>query len=506
MSRGQAPAPWPLLVAAPLEVEARALRAGLPATAVRATGMGPRRSAAAAARLDGARRALAVAGFCGALDPDLEPGDVVVASEVAGAGGRRACPSAPLLVAALRRLGLRAVAGPVASSERVVRGAERAELHATGAIAVDLETAWLARAAGGGPFAAVRVVLDTPSRELATPATPAGFVRAYRTLRRVGPALAAWAAASGPRRVLLAAPRSFCAGVERAIQIVERALERHGAPVYVRKQIVHNLHVVHDLERRGAVFVDELDQVPPGATVVFSAHGVAPVVRAEAAARRLDVIDATCPLVAKVHTEARRFARDGHTVVLIGHPGHEEVEGTMGEVPDAVRLVSGPADVAELEVPDPGRVAFLTQTTLAVDDVASTVAALRARFPALRGPSSDDICYATQNRQDAVRAAAGAAELTLVVGSANSSNSQRLVEVAERAGCPAHLIDDAAELDPAWLAGTATVALTAGASAPETLVRQVLAALADLGPVEVVEEPVATETVTFTLPKEVTPP
>jgi 4-hydroxy-3-methylbut-2-enyl diphosphate reductase len=303
--------------------------------------------------------------------------------------------------------------------------------------------------------------------------------------------------------VLLASPRSFCAGVERAIEVVERLLEREPPPVYVRKQIVHNRHVVGELERRGAVFVDDLDQVPDGATVVFSAHGVSPRVRSQAAGRRLRVVDATCPLVTKVHAEARRFAARGDTVVLIGHAGHEEVEGTTGEAPGAVRLVERPDDVDRLTVPDPDRLAYLTQTTLAADEVERVLTALRRRFPALRGPASDDICYATTNRQAAVRALGGEADLLLVVGSANSSNSRRLVEVAERAGCPAHLLDDDTGLDPAWLVGTGTVGLTAGASAPEHLVGRVVDALAGLGPVTVAERAVAAESLRFTLPREV---
>ena len=306
-----------------------------------------------------------------------------------------------------------------------------------------------------------------------------------------------------PRTVLLAAPRSFCAGVERAIEIVERALEQRGAPVYVRKQIVHNVHVVAELEDRGAVFVDELDAVPDGATTVFSAHGVSPQVRAEADRSELDVIDATCPLVTKVHVEARRFARRGDTVVLVGHAGHEEVEGTMGEAPDHTVLVETPEDVARLRVDDPERVSYLTQTTLAVDETAEVVEALRARFPALRGPGSDDICYATSNRQDALKEIAEEADLVLVVGSANSSNSLRLVELAERGGTPARLIEDVSRIRPEWLDGVATVGLTAGASAPPHLVEGVVAALSEMGPVTVSERETARETVSFALPPQV---
>ena len=293
------------------------------------------------------------------------------------------------------------------SAERAATGAERGRLEATGALIVDMESWWLAAGAADRPLAVVRVVVDTPGRELRNPlATASGGLRALRALRRLGPALDRWAQAADERRVLLAGPRSFCAGVERAIEIVERALDRYGAPVYVRKQIVHNVHVVRDLEDRGAVFVEALAEVPEGANVVFSAHGVSPEVRDEALARRLHVIDATCPLVTKVHAEARRFAKAGYTIFLIGHDGHEEVEGTTGEAPEAIRLVDGSrgVDVSALpDAPEHGKVAFLTQTTLAVDEVDEVVSHLRQRFPLLAGPGSDDICYATQNRQDAVQ-------------------------------------------------------------------------------------------------------
>jgi 4-hydroxy-3-methylbut-2-enyl diphosphate reductase len=264
------------------------------------------------------------------------------------------------------------------------------------------------------------------------------------------------------------------------------------------------VHVVGELERRGAVFVEELDDVPDRATVVFSAHGVSPQVKAEAARRELDVIDATCPLVNKVHAEARRFAAGGKTIFLVGHAGHEEVEGTTGEAPAAIRLVERPEDVAGVEVEDAEQVAYLTQTTLAVDDTAKVVETIRARFPALAGPSSDDICYATQNRQQALKAVAQESDLVLVVGSENSSNSKRLVEVSEREGTPARLIDDETELDAAWLAGMRTIGLTAGASAPERLVEAVVSELSGLGPVEVVHRSVTEERIRFNLPREVT--
>jgi 4-hydroxy-3-methylbut-2-en-1-yl diphosphate reductase len=318
-----------------------------------------------------------------------------------------------------------------------------------------------------------------------------------------GPALARWAAAVGQRQVLLAGPRSFCAGVERAIEIVERVLEQNGRPVYVRKQIVHNSHVVADLEQRGAIFVDELDEVPDGETVVFSAHGVSPAVREEAERRGLAAVDATCPLVAKVHAEARRFAADGYLVALIGHGGHEEVEGTLGEAPQAVALVETAADVGALRPPDPGKVAYLMQTTLAADEAADIADALRERFPAARAPGSDDICYATTNRQQAARVVAAESELVLVAGSANSSNSVRLVETARRAGTPAYLIDGPSDIELGWLDGVSVIGLTAGASAPPAVVQDIIAALGGLGRVEVSERVVTTENIRFSLPKEV---
>ncbi|MBR7672663.1 4-hydroxy-3-methylbut-2-enyl diphosphate reductase [Streptomyces daliensis] len=330
---------------------------------------------------------------------------------------------------------------------------------------------------------------------------------AARQQTSVGPEAAAdsqaWEAARGPRRVLLASPRSFCAGVDRAIEVVERLLTRHadtGRPVYVRKQIVHNTHVVTDLERRGAVFVRELDEVPPGAVVVFSAHGVSPQVRREARERGLEVVDATCPLVTKVHSEAKRFAARGDTLVLVGHAGHEEVEGTFGEAPEQTVLVETPGQVAELEVPDPRRVSYLTQTTLAVDETREVIEALRARFPALKEPPSEDICYATTNRQLSVEQVAHAADVVFVIGSANSSNSVRLVEVCRRLGTSAHLIEDASAIGPAWLTEADTVGLTAGASAPDHLVEEVIALLRRLGPVTVTEEETTVENVHFAPP------
>ena len=306
-----------------------------------------------------------------------------------------------------------------------------------------------------------------------------------------------------PKRVLLAAPRGYCAGVDRAVVAVEKALEHYGPPVYVRKQIVHNKHVVETLERRGAIFVDETDEVPEGALVIFSAHGVAPVVHEQAAARGLRTIDATCPLVTKVHKEATRFAGEDYDILLIGHAGHEEVEGTAGEAPDHIQLVDGPDHVDDVTVRDPARVVWLSQTTLSVDETMETVSRLRARFPLLQAPPSDDICYATQNRQVAVKKIAGDTELVIVVGSSNSSNSVRLVEVAlEHGANAAHRVDNAGEIQERWLDGVSTVGLTSGASVPEILVREVLALLAERGYGDVEEVVTAEEDLLFSLPKE----
>jgi 4-hydroxy-3-methylbut-2-enyl diphosphate reductase len=326
---------------------------------------------------------------------------------------------------------------------------------------------------------------------------------AFRSLRQAAALLGEWADVLGEREIVLGSPRASCAGVVRAVDIVRQALADRGAPIYVRKQIVHNAHVVSELEALGAVFVEEVDEVPEGATVIYSAHGVSPAVRAAAAERELDVIDATCPLVAKVHAETRRFARRGFDIVLVGHEGHEEVEGTVGEAPDRVRVISSVEEVEAVAVADPERVAYLTQTTLAVDETALVVEALRERFPALAGPRSDDICYATQNRQDAVRALARDCDIVLVVGSQNSSNSRRLVEVAERAGSRSQLIERADDIRPELLRDVRRVGLTAGASAPEELVEGVVSALDALGSVSVSERVVATESIQFKLPPQV---
>ncbi|HEV2177906.1 MAG TPA: 4-hydroxy-3-methylbut-2-enyl diphosphate reductase [Terriglobia bacterium] len=305
-----------------------------------------------------------------------------------------------------------------------------------------------------------------------------------------------------PERLLLAKPRGFCAGVDRAIDVVNMALDLYPPPIYVRKEIVHNRHVIESFVAKGVIFVDDLDEVPEGAVAVFSAHGVAPEVRTRAAARRLQVVDATCPLVTKVHQEAVRYAREDRSIILVGHRGHEEVVGTMGEVPDHVQLVGSVEEAERVEVPDPERVAVTTQTTLGVDDAQKIIDVLKRRFPKLLAPSSDDICYATQNRQTAVKLIAREAEVVLVLGSENSSNSQRLKEVAEDAGARAYLIDDASEIDPAWLEGVRCVGVTAGASAPEYLVQEVVGYFNRLGVSRVEEMEAVPEQVTFAPPPE----
>jgi 4-hydroxy-3-methylbut-2-enyl diphosphate reductase len=302
-------------------------------------------------------------------------------------------------------------------------------------------------------------------------------------------------------KLLLAAPRGYCAGVDRAVQTVERALDLHGPPVYVRKQIVHNKHVVEQLSERGAVFVEDIKEVPEGALTVFSAHGVSPKVRSEAKARNLDTIDATCPLVTKVHREALKFAEDGYTIVLVGHAGHEEVQGTMGEAPEHIVLVENEQDVDNLVVENPERVAYVTQTTLSVDETTSIVARLHERFPSIAGPRTDDICYATTNRQAAVKQMAGGCDLMLVIGSRNSSNSVRLVEVAHDCGTEAYLIDHAGEIREEWLLGKRVVGISSGASAPDDLVQDLLAFFKARGVKEISEFHVVREDVRFMLPK-----
>jgi 4-hydroxy-3-methylbut-2-enyl diphosphate reductase len=497
-----------LVVAAPMTVERLAVRTGLRASApgrVVRTGMGPRRTSRRRPRLAG-DGPLAVLGVAGALRRDLRPGDLVVASEVRRERTDIAvatCPSAPLLAGALRRAGLRVHVGPIVSSDRVVHGAQRSRLADTGALAVDMESADLVELWPTRPLAVVRAIVDTPDAPLLRPATLRNGAAALWSLHRAARVVGQWAGAVSGRGVVLAAPRSFCAGVDRAIDIVSRALERFGSPVYVRRQIVHNAHVVADLERQGAVFVEELDEVPIGARVVIAAHGVAPIVRDEAVDRSLTLIDATCPLVAKVHNEVRRFAAADHTVILIGHADHEEVVGTVGEAPARIRVVADETEAATVEVDDPARVAYAMQTTLAVDEAERVATVLRTRFPQLRAPRQDDICYATSNRQQAVREIADDVDLVLVVGSRNSSNSLRLVEVAQRAGVPSYLVNDAGDIDLSWLDGVRRVGLTAGASAPPHLVDDIVGVLSGLGTVTVHEHRAVVEDVRFTLPKEV---
>jgi 4-hydroxy-3-methylbut-2-enyl diphosphate reductase len=483
------------VVCTPLGVEKAALRGAVSAAVVR-TGAGPSR------RVNAAGPVL-VAGVAGALSGQLRPGDLVVAQEFRSADSATPSHAAALLFGALQRLGLPVRLGPLLSCEHIIDGRHRAAAAVTGALAVDTESAYLARHAPAGQTVALRAIVDTADAPLLRPGTAWRGITALRALRAAAPAIDQWAAAAGDRQVLLASPRSFCAGVERAVGIVERALQRFGPPIYVRRQIVHNRCVVRDLERRGAVFVDEVDQVPQGGTVVFSAHGVAPSVRRDAAARRLRVIDATCPLVAKVHSEVRRFAEKGNTVFLIGHGEHEEVVGTRGEASDRVVVVANPTEAARVQPTDPRKVAYAMQTTLAADEAERTAAVLRERFPALVASPREDICYATTNRQAAIREIAQRSDLVLVLGSQNSSNSRRLVEVAERSGAAAYLVDDAHGVDLCWLTKARRVGITAGASAPPHLVDEVVRCLSGLGSITVQEVSVAEEDVRFTLPREV---
>jgi 4-hydroxy-3-methylbut-2-en-1-yl diphosphate reductase len=497
--RGDSPSPRaPLVVLAPLRLEASAVRRGLRQSASRVVRTGMRAAKTDASQW-GTFGGMVVMGTAAGLDSDLKPGDLVVATEVTDGERTVKLLGADMIAGELRRAGLSARAGKIRTVKSLVKSSQRTELAADGSLAADMESLPLVTAAEGRPVAVIRAVSDIGIG----PGMVTGGLAALRSLRLAAPVAEAWAAACATRSVLLAGPRSFCAGVERAIEIVERALELRGAPVYVRKQIVHNTRVVHDLEERGAIFVEELDEVPDGATVVFSAHGVAPAVRSDADERGLSVIDATCPLVSKVHAEARRFAREGYTVALIGHAGHEEVEGTLGEAPESTVLVQTAADVAAMQAADESKVAYLMQTTLAIDEANSVSTALKERFPRMRAPGSDDICYATTNRQAAVRSVAAEADMVLVAGSANSSNSVRLVERSERAGTPAHLIDGASDISLAWLSGVSVVGLTAGASAPPAVVSEIIDALSGLGAVTVTERVTTTESVQFGLPREV---
>ncbi|MEP9384850.1 4-hydroxy-3-methylbut-2-enyl diphosphate reductase [Nocardioides sp. KR10-350] len=447
-----------------------------------------------------------VTGVAGALRADVEPGDLVVATEVRDltTGEVTACPASALLVGALRRAGFTVHHGPLATAEAIVDDpSERAVLAEAGNLAVDTESALLLAGVPEGQAVVVRAIVDTPDQRLFSLGTAPRGIKALVMLRRAAPVLEDWVRATADREILLAAPRSFCAGVERAIDIVDRSLDKFGEPVYVRRQIVHNRHVVAELEQKGAIFVEEVEEVPEGSVVVLAAHGVAPSVRAEAEARRLRTVDATCPLVTKVHTEVRRFAGLDHTVFLIGHADHEEVVGTLGEAPGNVVVVNDPDEAQTVEAADPEKVSYVMQTTLAVDEAEKTATILRERFPALNAPRKDDICYATTNRQQAVRSVARQSDLVIVLGSRNSSNSQRLVEVARGEGTPAYLVDDLSEVDLAWLQGVGTVGITAGASAPPHLVDEVVAGIGGLGRVDVRETPVVSESVRFTLPREV---
>ena len=483
-------------VLTPLRIERMALEHGL-RRAPHVSGRGPD---GRAPRTD---VPTVIAGVAGALSADVHPADLVVADRLRTGAAEVALPSAPLLSGALRRAGLTVHVGAVETTDHVVTGAERHRFAERGALAVDTESGYLAMQLDPRRLAVVRSVVDTADDPLVHPGTLKRGVGALRTLRRAAPVIQDWIDACGDRTIVRAEPQSFCAGVERAIEIVERALARHGAPVYVRRQIVHNTHVVAELERRGAVFVQELEEVPEGAVAVLAAHGVAPSVRVQAVERRLQVIDATCPLVAKVHQEVRRFTGAGRTVFLIGHAGHEEVVGTRGEAPDHVVLVESIEDARAVEVPDPEQVSYVMQTTLSVEEADEIAAVLRERFPALQSPRRDDICYATSNRQQAIRDVAAVADLILVVGSPNSSNSTRLTEVARAAGTRAHLIEDVSALDLRWLHGVHRVGVSAGASAPPSLVTELIDALAALGDLEVTRVGGITETIQFTLPREV---
>jgi 4-hydroxy-3-methylbut-2-en-1-yl diphosphate reductase len=447
--------------------------------------------------------AVALSGVAYGLEGEEQPAEFVVATELRTTDGTapRALPSAFLVANDLRRLGLRVRTGPVVSTSSTPSPAEQATLAAAGAVAWDMESAWLAHQLPDHPLAVVRSVVTPPADD--DDAAGAGAQDGV-SQRAVRAALERWARASGPHDVVLASPRSFCAGVERAIEIVERAIQRFGRPVYVRRQIVHNAHVVAELEAKGAIFVAELEEVPDGATVVLAAHGVSPAIRAAATARAgLNVIDATCPLVAKVHHEARRFVAQDFQIVLVGHGEHEEVVGTVGEAPERIHLVQQPGDVADLALDEERPVAYLTQTTLSIDETADVIDALRRRFPQVVGPTTTDICYATQNRQDAVRVVARRCDLMLVVGSSNSSNTARLVEVARREGCRAELVEDASGIDLGWLEDTARIGVTAGASAPESLVAGVIEALGSLGSATVTEHRTTEETMQFSLPRQV---
>jgi 4-hydroxy-3-methylbut-2-en-1-yl diphosphate reductase len=442
-------------------------------------------------------------GVATALAEELRPGDLFIASELRTSTTHIMSPCGALLHRAVRRLGLRAYLGPLLLAERGLPSPKHCAT-ASGALATDVESAYLARLPHIGTAVDLRVITSAAAAQPRSPSTMWSSLAALRALRAAAPAMNQWVAATGQRELLLASPRSFCAGVERAVQIVAGALERFGEPVYVRRQIVHNKHVVSALQARGAVFVEELDGVPDGSTVVLAAHGVAPEVRREARARGLRVVDATCPLVQKVHSEVRRYTARGHTVFIIGHDDHDEVVGTRGEAPEDVIVVADPVDAATAEPADPTKVAYVMQTTLAADEAEQTAAVLRQRFPAILTPSRDDICYATTNRQAAMREVAQLCDLVLVLGSQNSSNSQRLAEVAAKYCSSTYLVDDASSIDLCWLAGARRVGISAGASAPPHLADEVIDCLAALGPTTVREVAVTQEDIHFALPKVMT--
>ena len=509
-----------LAVLTAVRSEAEAIGGG-----VMLTGVGMEQAVTTGARMReqlAAGTPVALAGIARRLDPGLAPGALVVATELRTTDGSppRRLPAAELVAGDLARLGLHVRTGPLVSSSWPLSAEEEKAFAADGAIAWDMESAWLAGQLPDHPFAVVRAIVETGAAGvtgvtgvlgvsgatgvLGATGAPDAPLRGLGSLLGVRTSLERWARASGAHDVFLASPRSFCAGVERAIDIVERALERFGSPVYVRRQIVHNAHVVADLEAKGAIFVAELSEAPDGATLVLAAHGVSPAVRSAAADRPdLTVIDATCPLVAKVHHEARRYLAQDYQIVLVGHADHEEVVGTLGEAPDRIRLVERSDDVADLPFSENDDVAYLTQTTLSIDEAAEIIDAMRRRFPRLVGPATNDICYATQNRQDAVRELARRCELILVVGSTNSSNTLRLVEVGRREGCRAELIEDASEIRLSWLDDVTSIGVTAGASAPEALVREVVATLGTLGPATVTEHRTVEESVQFSLPRQV---
>jgi 4-hydroxy-3-methylbut-2-enyl diphosphate reductase len=486
-----------LVICTALSVESRALLSGLRALADRPkvvrVGMGPERAAHAAALLP-PFGALAVTGFCGALDDDLRPGDVLVATEVRSGDQVWPCPSAPLLAGELARAGLPARTGPLLTAPHVVSGAERRRLARRGARAADMESAPLAAAAGGLPFAAVRVVVDTPAAPLLSLATLNGAMTARRTLSRVGPVLARWAAAAGARRVLLARPRSHCPGVQRAISLLEQTLDLYGAPVYFRTRALRDSPVLRELEHRGAVFVDDLDEVPKGAVTVLSPHGASPGVWAEAARLGLHLIDATCPLVAELHAQARRLATRGDLVAFVGRAGHEEAEGLLSGVPGSVALVRdsrAATDAANL--PAGRRISYLVQTTLAADEAEEAVTAIRRRFPDAEGPPAELVCQTATDRGMAVQAVAPECDLVLVAGTAGSPDARRLAGIAARHAPAVQLVRGPQDVPLDRLAGVRTVGLTACASAPSSVVDAIVAALEGLGPVTAEERQPAGE-------------